>query len=169
MGLRSCFASSLSEFLCLIYYLSLGHGQSFTWLSGVSKERHNFRLLKIYRWATSDRRQCVQPRSGNYRGGWRYLVTSSNIARKKTQSFLVMASPKGQVEKRLRAGKRRKTLCVSPYFMPFQIWPPLVNFLFANSLGRNMLSCLATGGDTVYQKRNPIASPTGWPKPTEVS
>ena len=112
-SLRLYFASSLSEFLCLFYYLSLGHGQSFTWLSGVSKERHNFRLFKIYRWSASECWQCVQTRSGNCRGGLWYLVTSSKVHRKKSQSFLVKASLKDQVEKRQRSGKRIKTLGAS--------------------------------------------------------
>ena len=53
--------------------------------------------------------------------------------------------------------------------MPVQIWPRLVNFLFAKPLARNTLGCSATGGNTVYQKRSPTTPAAGWPKPTEVS
>lgn len=125
LSLRSCFASSLSEFFCLFYCPSLGHGQSFTCLSEVSKDITSGFLRSAD--ASLECWQCVQTRPGVCPEGSGCLVTE------KSQSFLVMASPTDQMEKKETEGWKKRGHWVPPYFMPAQIWPRLGNFLVAKS------------------------------------
>lgn len=66
-----------------------------------------------------------------------------------------MTPPKDQMEKGRGLegeGKHRVPLHV----VPFQRWPDPVGFLFAKGLGKDMLGCLAAGGDAVHREMNPI-------------
>lgn len=57
----------------------------------------------------------------------------------KSQSFLVMASPTDQIEKKETEGWKKRGHGVPPYFMPAQIWPRLGNFLVAKSFWEHAL------------------------------
>lgn len=91
-----------------------------------SQQRHNFRLFKICRWASLECWQCVQTRQGVWWQG-------------KSQSFLVMASPTDQMEKKETEGWKKRGQWVPPYFMPAQIWPRLGNFLVAKPFWEHAL------------------------------
>lgn len=73
LSLRSCFASSLSEFFCLFYCPSLRCGQSFTCLSEVSKDITSGFLRSAD--ASLECWQCVQTRPGVCPEGSGCLVT----------------------------------------------------------------------------------------------
>lgn len=57
----------------------------------------------------------------------------------KSQSFLVMASPTDQMEKKETEGWKKRGQWVPPYFMPAQIWPRLGNFLVAKPFWEHAL------------------------------